>query len=106
MIEMSLPCRRLSETSFSILGRQYQGNALIEAKRARGVPDGCRQSGSYGDVEKTDRQSSDFNSVLGVTSVAGEGGVDERLLTFGYLSCRLRTDEVSRWILRSSPNRL
>jgi hypothetical protein len=27
---MSLPCSRLSETSFSILSRQYQCNAIIE----------------------------------------------------------------------------
>ena len=33
---MSLQCSRLSETSFSILGRQYQGNALIEPIGAKG----------------------------------------------------------------------
>jgi len=37
---MSLPCSRFSETSFSIFGRQYQGNALIEPKQSLGVPDG------------------------------------------------------------------
>lgn len=35
-IVMSLQCSRLSETSFSILGRQYQGNALIEPIGAKG----------------------------------------------------------------------
>src|SRR5215472_16184922 len=39
-IVMSLLCSRLSETGLSILGRQYQGNALIEPIGLRGVPDG------------------------------------------------------------------
>lgn len=44
---MSLLCSRLSETSLSILGRQYQGNALIEPIGLRGVPDGLSAYGRW-----------------------------------------------------------
>jgi hypothetical protein len=34
---MSLPCNRLSESSFSILGRRYQGLARFQNRRSENV---------------------------------------------------------------------